>query len=370
MFLLRCLAGCIVWVSLFGTILVLVGLGIVFLYNSGKYEALNSAGNVITYLGIPVTSNSEYNSPVGWTLIGVGCGFFIVVLCCCNRIRLAVAICKSAGQFIASVCTSVLVPIVQAFLALALWGGCLVTMVYLVSAANFGVNVASNAYFTTIDSYTDMALVRFYIFVFCTLWVAAFFGAMGIFVIASACCMWYYSHAPGSELSLPIWRSYKMIFRYHWGSLAFGSLLLAIVQFIQLMVEVFKRQAENTGQNNKCMEYVLKCIQCFLACVECIVRFINTQAYIQIALRGKNFCYAAKDGFELVWSNPLRYSIVGGVGAVIMFLGKIGISATTACLFYIFITYVSSVSSNYLLPLLQVIVPLFLHSSSQSLPTL
>lgn len=150
MFLLRCLAGCIVWVSLFGTILVLVGLGIVFLYNSGNYSALNSVGNVITYMGIPVSSNSAYNSPVGWTLIGVGCGFFIVVLCCCNRIRLAVAICKSAGQFIASVCTSILVPIIQAFLALALWAGCLVTMVYLVSAANFGVNVASNAYFTTI----------------------------------------------------------------------------------------------------------------------------------------------------------------------------------------------------------------------------
>ena len=131
-----------------------------------------------------------------------------------------------------------------------------------------------------------------------------------------------------------------MIFRYHWGSLAFGSLLLAIVQFVQLMVEIFKRQAQNTGQNSKCMEYVIKCIECCLACVECIVKFINTQAYIQIALRGKNFCYAAKDGFELVWSNPLRYSIVGGVGAVIMFLGKIGISASTACLFYIFITYV------------------------------
>jgi hypothetical protein len=42
---------------------------------------------------------------------------------------------------------------------------------------------------------------------------------------------------------------------------------------------------------------MIKCIECCLACVECIVKFINTQAYIQIALRGKNFCYAAKDGF-------------------------------------------------------------------------
>lgn len=207
MFLLRCLAGCIVWVSLFGTIFVLLGLGLLFLYNAGK---LSQIASVITYLGVP-SINSQYNEPVGWTLIGLSGAFFILVLCCCSRIRLAVAICKSAGQFVAGVCLIVLVPIFQTALVLGLWAGCLVAMMYLVSASTF--QAVSTDYFTTIKDYADPALIRFYIFVFLTLWVNAFLGAMGIFVIASACCMWYYSHAPGSELSLPIWRSYKMIFR-------------------------------------------------------------------------------------------------------------------------------------------------------------
>ena len=115
-----------------------------------------------------------------------------------------------------------------------------------------------------------------------------------------------------------------------------------------MIVEFFKRQAEASGTSNKCMQYTIRCIQCCLACVECIIKFINTQAYIQIALRGKNFCYAAKDGFELVWSNPLRYSIVGGIGGIIMFLGKVAIASLTAFLFYLFITYVQSVRQNYL----------------------
>jgi len=205
-------------------------MGCIFLYNAGYFSA---AASVATYLGVPSLSTG-YNEPIGWTLIGVGCAFFILVLCCCSRIRLAVAICKSAGQFIASVCLIVFVPVFQACLTISLWGGCLVAMVYLVSSSAF--TPIGATYFTTISDYGDPALIRFYIFVFGTLWVNAFLGAMGIFVVASACCMWYYSHAPGSELSLPIWRSYKMIFRYHWGSLAFGSLLLAIIQFIQLLV--------------------------------------------------------------------------------------------------------------------------------------
>ena len=112
---------------------------------------------------------------------------------------------------------------------------------------------------------------------------------------------------------------------------------------------------------------MLKCITCCLACVECIVKFINTQAYIQIALRGKNFCYAAKDGFELAWSNPLRYAVVGGIGTVIMFLGKLMIAALTAFLFYLFITYVNSVSRQYAEPILAVAVLISLFSLFSSL---
>lgn len=198
---------------------------------------------------------------------------------------------------------------------------------------------------------------------FGTLWCNAFIGAMTIFIVASACCMWYYSHGPGQELSLPVWRSYKMIFRYHFGSLAFGSLILAIVQFLQLVVELFKRQVEAQGGSSKCLEYVTRCIQCCLACVECIVKFINTNAYIQIALRGKNFCAAAKDGFEIAWSNAMRYTIVGGVGTIIMFLGKIIIAAITASSFYCLVTFVDSIKENYLKPVYQVIVKLLLFRS-------
>jgi len=63
-----------------------------------------------------------------------------------------------------------------------------------------------------------------------------------------------------------------MVFRYHFGSLAFGSLILAIIQFMQLVVEAVKKQAEANGAaNNKVFEYVINCLRCCLACVERIV---------------------------------------------------------------------------------------------------
>jgi hypothetical protein len=124
-----------------------------------------------------------------------------------------------------------------------------------------------------------------------------------------------------------------------------------------MMVEVFKKQAENTGAaDNKCFEYAINCLRCCLACVERIVQFINETAYIQIALRGKNFCGAAWDGFQTVINNGLRYLIVAGVGKLMMFLGRILIAVGSTLAFYCLITFVTSIKSNVIEPLYLLVV--------------
>jgi solute carrier family 44 (choline transporter-like protein), member 2/4/5 len=361
MYTLRCFAGLLVWLSSFGIILVFGLAGIVFFYNAGIITTTDSTSG---WLSIPTISGGTETEYKIYGIISFSlCGFFFLLLICCfSRIRLAVAVCKAAGQFVAHTCSIVLVPIVQTIINISMWAICLVALLYLASAATYV--VSGTDVFTSISDYGQTSLVEFYIFLFGTLWCNAFIQAMGTFVIASTCCLWYYSHGPDQETSFPVFRSYKMLFRYHFGSLAFGSLILAIVQFMQIVLELFKKQAESSGANNsKCFEYVINCLRCCLACVERIVQFINKTAYIQIALRGKNFCSAAKDGFEIVWSNPLRYTVVAGVGEIIMFLGKLMIASGSTIAFYCLITYVSSIKENIMEPIYLLIVPLHLFSS-------
>lgn len=360
MYTLRCLAGLLVWLSSFGIIICLALAGLVFFYNAGIITTTDSTSGWLSIPTISGGTETEYKvfGIISFSLSGI---FLLLLICCFSRIRLAVAVCKASGQFVAHTCAIVLVPIIQTAINVSMWVICIVALLYLASAATYV--VTSGDVFTSINSYGDSALIHFYIFLFGTLWCNAFIQAMGIFVIASACCIWYYSHGPDQETNFPIFRSYKMVFRYHFGSLAFGSLILAIVQFMQIVLEIFKKQAESSGANNsKCFEYVINCLRCCLACVERIVQFINKTAYIQIALRGKNFCNAAKDGFEIVWSNPLRYTIVAGVGEIIMFLGKLMIAAGTTIIFYCIITYVSSIKENIMEPIYLLIVPFSLFS--------
>ncbi len=65
---------------------------------------------------------------------------------------------------------------------------------------------------------------------------------------------------------------------------------------------------------------------------------------------------AAYDGFNLVWSNAMRFAVVGGVGEIIMFLGKILIAVGTAFGFYCLVTYVSAIAETIFEPILLLIV--------------
>jgi solute carrier family 44 (choline transporter-like protein), member 2/4/5 len=271
MFCLRCFAGCLVWLSIIFLILLMVALGILFCYNGGAISRDSYIGNL--GISIPTLPANSYYNIFGYISFGLAGLFLLLTLCCCSRLRLAVAVCGVAGQFVAGVCQSVLVPIFMGLIIFAMWVVCVIAMICLIGGANFVVH--GSDVFTSIDSYTNNYLAMFYYFVFGTLWVNAFLQAITIFVIASACALWYFNQAgPGSndeKIDSPVCTSYWMAFRFHLGSLAFGSLILAIVEFIQFIVELFNQQAEASGVQNKCTECLTNCLRC---CIECLKRII------------------------------------------------------------------------------------------------
>ena len=245
MFFLRCFAGCFVWLSLLLIILIFVALGIVFLYNGGAISNSSFVGNL--GISIPNLPSFQYYNIFGYIVFGLAGFILLLTLCCCGRIRLAVALCGVAGQFIASTCQIILVPIIMGFSVFALWVFALIAMVCLIGTATFV--ASSGSVFTSLSSYTSSSLGYFYYMVFGTLWVNALLLAITIFVVAAACAVWYFSKSPGVRLDSPVCSGFWMAFRYHFGSLAFGAFLMALIQFIQFIFEIFVKQLEANGAN-------------------------------------------------------------------------------------------------------------------------
>lgn len=76
--------------------------------------------------------------------------------------------------------------------------------------------------------------------------------------------------------------------KYHMGTAAFGSFIIAVIKTIRAVVMYLQKKAKKS--NNKIMQAILCCIQCCLWCVEKCMKFLNKNAYIQTAIFGYSFC--------------------------------------------------------------------------------
>jgi len=61
--------------------------------------------------------------------------------------------------------------------------------------------------------------------------------------------------------------------------------------------------------------------------LEKIVKFINRNAYIIIAIKGRDFCRSSAQAFKLIVTNILTVGVVNFLSDAVLFLGKILITA-------------------------------------------
>lgn len=102
-----------------------------------------------------------------------------------------------------------------------------------------------------------------------------FFYYCMVFLIATACAMWYYG-IDGNYL----WIGIKRIIRYHVGSFTFAAIILTIVIMIRQMVENEQRESDGVAAICLCL------VACCLRCIEDLIDTLNHNAIIVMAVTG------------------------------------------------------------------------------------
>jgi len=304
-----------------------------------------------------------------WALGGLYC---LAICCLWSRIKLAIAINEVAAMFVVHTPHIILVPIIQALIGIIWCGIWMFLAAFLLSQVpddyvpTGSFKTYAEAYGTDdtagkcTDSYPAgfvwkdadgsdcitkgecwkcappryMFDQRFAFSFFCFLWDNAFFVACGQCIIAGAVGVWFFlpedkKGEAGSAKSGVCTAVYN-VFRYHPGSMAFGAFILAVVQFLKYLMQYLAKQAE--AQKNKACACILKCLAYCLWCFEKCIKFLNKNAYIQVALMSTPFCESAKNAFFLILRNAARFGVMGSLGTVIRFIGKAFVIATTAIL--------------------------------------
>ncbi|GFS06978.1 choline transporter-like protein 2 [Elysia marginata] len=160
--------------------------------------------------------------------------------------------------------------------------------------------------------------------------------------LAGAFASYYWAWDKTKDIpSFPLISSLRRSLRYHTGSLAFGSLIIALVQIISSALDYINRKLK--GSEND----VAKCLRCCFWCLEKFLRYVNKNAYIVIAVHGQNFCSAARDGFLLIMRNVLRAAILDKVCDFLMLISKLLITAATGTVAYFWFTKEVPVVDEY-----------------------
>ncbi|XP_060745726.1 choline transporter-like protein 5-A [Tachysurus vachellii] len=197
------------------------------------------------------------------------------------------------------------------------------------------------------------------LFVF--LWLVNFTIALGQCTLAGAFASYYWAKRKPEDIpSCPVFASFFRAVRYHTGSLAFGSLILAFVQFIRIVLEYLHHKLK--GTHNVFARFLLCCLKCCFWCLERFIRFMNRNAYIMIAIYGKSFCTSAREAFFLLMRNVVRVTVLDKLTDFLLFLGKILITGIVGVIAFYFLTHKIPiiqeevpVLNNYWVPLLTVV---------------
>ena len=330
------------WISVGLIQLMLVGIGyFAFDYRRDQIDldATYAEESMATWL--------KWITWVSWIMAGI---YYIVILCSFQSLRVAVAVIETASSFVADSKRLLFVPLLYFFVTLV---ASVMFLSGLICVSSIGKIEAGSVATQTKSIEWDSSTEGIYWgMIFGFIWTVCFILAMSEFVTIVSAITWYYSDKekkdddgiPGdSDVSLGMWWS----LRYHGGTLAAGSLLLALVWIIRGIFEYIAKKTEDATGNNCCTKCLVGYIRCCLSCFDRFVRYLNRNAYIYCALSGEGFCSSALNSCLLMLKNWAKFGFVEGIADCFMFIAKFFIAVLTTLISFFILRVMVKVNSVY-----------------------
>uniref|UniRef100_A0A663DRF8 Choline transporter-like protein n=1 Tax=Aquila chrysaetos chrysaetos TaxID=223781 RepID=A0A663DRF8_AQUCH len=327
--LLRFLAGIMVWVMIVMVILVL-GYGIFHCYM--EYAKLKGeAGSDVSLKDLGFQTDLRVYLHLRQTWLA-----FMIILCIVEvviillliflrkRILIAIALIKEASRAVGHIMMSLLFPFTAVYPFLLLFPslrlcspGRKLLRCQRSSSCALTAPSASFAFYGGETAYHKYLIILQFFNVFMFFWLANFVIALGQVTLAGAFASYYWAFKKPDDMpAFPLFSAFGRALRYHTGSLAFGSLILAIVQVIRVTLEYLDHRLK--AADNKFAKFLLSCLKCCFWCLEKFIKFLNRNAYIMIAVYGTNFCTSARNAFFLLMRN-----IISGCSSLSCFQGAV-----------------------------------------------
>jgi len=225
----------------------------------------------------------EYYLYGAYVLWGIAGALFCCVLINWKNIKIGIAVFKCTAAFMGGTPSVFLVPpVCISFVVLWLFVWFIIAL-YICSVGE--PRRREDLPFLTEIVWTDNTRYVFLYSLFGYLWLNAFLFSLAAFIIAAAAAIWYHTSTADSNGKGSVGRGFYWAFRYHLGSLAFGSFLIALIQFIRIIFEYYANKLEKANKDNKLVKILLCATRYLLDCFERCIKFLTKNAYIQVSIK-------------------------------------------------------------------------------------
>jgi len=331
--MLRYTAGAMVWAVIW---LIILGLG--------------AAGYLLFSHSQGMTDGSSGKDAQKWVAVGLWAADVIFMLIVCGlrkSIKVAIAVLKEATKAVRDVKSMMLVPPVKFLILMLVFAYWIGVSVYMVAAGEGGPGQPYTATSVTggtvsIPTQTlkwgsDMGEMFAFHF-FGLLWISAFVVAVGDLILAHSTAQWYFAVSRDGKRSIesPVSSAIGATLRFHLGTAAFGSLVLAVISFIKWFMRYVHKQLHGKEAASGPLRVLLCACMCCIQCFEKCIKFLNRQVFVQTAIFGTSFCASSGNAFSLVARNAGRVASLSAISGIFLTLGTLMVTAVTAVAAYLF----------------------------------
>lgn len=197
------------------------------------------------------------------------------------------------------------------------------------------------------NSFKQMQQAFIWIGIFQFLWAYFFHVAMFTSIVAISVANWYFYrddpernagtgiHSAGWFPGRPIILSTYRLCRYHLGSMAYGSFIMAAVTMPRIVLEYINSTTDT--DSNQVTKAIVWALRCCLWCLESCLQFLTEYAYVYVAVTGKPFCSSARASFGLFAKYPAQVALDKMACGAMRYLACVTVPAGMAVLSYPFI---------------------------------
>ena len=167
-------------------------------------------------------------------------------------------------------------------------------------------------------------------------WIIVFIKSNNSFVTQVAATTYYFDSDRQHEGQANMTIGFKFTYMYHAGSLALGSLLIAVTETIRGSLLKVAETMERTTGNVPCFVAVACCGNQCLSWFEKYLDYINGQAFAYIAVSGDPYCESAMNNWLINLKYTFKFGYANFFGSMLTNLGKFCVTLLN-CLSCIFV---------------------------------